>query len=111
MMLKNDFVVVVDVLLVVFVNGRSVFASEILIGVLKDNCRAIVVGSKMYGKGLIQSVYEFSDLSGMVFIVGKYVILGFVDIDQIGISLNFMMFSGFDVAAREIDACKVLLKY
>ena len=108
---KNDPVVAADVPLVVLVNGRSASASEILTGALKDNCRATVVGSKTYGKGLIQSVYELSDLSGMVLTVGKYVTPGLVDIDQTGISPNFMMFPGFDAAAREIDACKVPPKY
>lgn len=108
---NNDPVVAADVPLVVLVNGRSASASEILTGALKDNCRATVVGSKTYGKGLIQSVYELSDLSGMVLTVGKYVTPGLVDIDQTGIAPNFMMFPGFDAAAREIDACKVPPKY
>ena len=100
-----------EVPLVVFVNGRSASASEILTGALKDNCRATVVGSKTYGKGLIQSVYELSDLSGMVLTVGKYVTPGLVDIDQTGISPNFPMFPGFDAAKAEIGACKVPPRY
>ncbi len=35
-------------------------------GALKDNCRAVLVGSRTYGKGLIQSVYELADSSGLV---------------------------------------------
>lgn len=100
-----------EVPLIVFVNGRSASASEILTGALKDNCRATVVGSKTYGKGLIQSVYELSDLSGMVLTVGKYVTPGLVDIDQTGISPNFPMFPGFDAANAEIGACKVPPRY
>lgn len=100
-----------EVPLIVFVNGRSASASEILTGALKDNCRATVVGSKTYGKGLIQSVYELSDLSGMVLTVGKYVTPGLVDIDQTGISPNFPMFPGFDAAKAEIGACKVPPRY
>jgi ABC-type arginine/histidine transport system permease subunit len=49
------------------------YTSEILTGALKDNCRATVSGSRTYGKGLIQSVYELSDGSGLVLTVGKYV--------------------------------------
>jgi len=52
--------------LVVRVNGRSASASEILSGALQDNCRAILVGKRTFGKALIQSVYELSDGSGMV---------------------------------------------
>lgn len=108
---SSDPMVGADVPLVILVNSRSASASEILTGALKDNCRATVVGSRTYGKGLIQSVYELSDLSGMVLTVGRYVTPTLVDIDQTGISPNFMMFPGFDAAAREISACKVPPKY
>ena len=54
------------------VNGSTASASEILAGALKDNCRAVVAGGPTYGKGLIQSVYELSDASGMAVTVGKY---------------------------------------
>jgi len=108
---NSEPMVSADVPLVVLVNGRSASASEILTGALKDNCRAVVVGSKTYGKGLIQSVYELSDLSGVVLTVGKYVTPGLVDIDQTGISPQFMMFPGFDAAAKEIGACRVPPRY
>lgn len=108
---KSEPVVDVDVPLVVFVNGRSASASEILTGALKDNCRATVVGSQTYGKGLIQSVYELSDLSGMVLTVGKYVTPGLVDIDQHGISVDYPMFPGFTQAKEHIGACRVPPRY
>ena len=40
-------------------------------------------------------MYELSDLSGVVLTVGKYVTPGLVDIDQTGISPQFMMFPRF----------------
>lgn len=42
--------------IVVLVNEYSASASEILVGALKDNARATIVGKKTYGKGVIQSV-------------------------------------------------------
>jgi len=108
---KAEPVVDASVPLVVFVNGRSASASEILTGALKDNCRATVVGSQTYGKGLIQSVYELSDLSGMVLTVGKYVTPGLVDIDQHGISVDYPMFPGFAQAKEHIGACRVPPRY
>ena len=87
-------------------NGRSASASEILTGALKDNCRATVAGSKTYGKGLIQSVYELSDGSGLVLTVGKYVTPGLNDIDRQGITPNFAMFPGFQKAQDELGACE-----
>ena len=93
--------------LAVLVNGRSASASEILTGALRDNCRATVAGSRTYGKGLIQSVYELSDGSGLVLTVGKYVTPGLHDIDRAGIDPDFAMFPGFEKAGQMLDACRV----
>lgn len=61
-----------DLPLTVLVNRRSASASEILAGALRDNCRAVVAGGPTFGKGLIQSVYELADGSGLAVTVGKY---------------------------------------
>ena len=50
----------------VWVNGRSASSSEVLAGALHDNCRASVVGSRSYGKGLIQGVFGLSDGGALV---------------------------------------------
>ena len=50
----------------VWVNGRSASSSEVLAGALHDNCRASVVGSSSYGKGLIQGVFGLSDGGALV---------------------------------------------
>jgi carboxyl-terminal processing protease len=52
--------------LTVLVSGSTASAAEVLAGALKDNCRATIVGHTTFGKGLIQSVYELSDSSGMI---------------------------------------------
>ncbi|EEH52292.1 uncharacterized protein MICPUCDRAFT_22360, partial [Micromonas pusilla CCMP1545] len=93
--------------LAVLVNGRSASASEILTGALKDNCRATVAGSRTYGKGLIQSVYELSDGSGLVLTVGKYVTPSLEDLDRVGIAPNFGMFPGFAKANETLSHCEV----
>ena len=62
------------------VNKSTASASEIVAGALKDNCRASLAGDTTFGKGLIQSVYELSDGSGLVVTVGKYVTPSRLDI-------------------------------
>ena len=54
-----------------------------------------MAGSKTYGKGLIQSVYELSDGSGLVLTVGKYVTPGLNDIDRQGITRTLPCFLVF----------------
>jgi carboxyl-terminal processing protease len=58
--------------LVILVNEGSASASEILSGALQDNKRAVLVGQKTFGKGLVQSVRGLSDGSGMTVTIAKY---------------------------------------
>lgn len=89
------------------VNEHTASASEILAGAIKDNCRGVLVGKRTYGKGLIQSVYELSDSSGMVITVGKYLTPRGVDIDRFGIAPDFRSLPGPRDAAAVLDACRL----
>jgi carboxyl-terminal processing protease len=72
--------------LVVLVNEGSASASEILSGALQDNDRAVLVGQKTFGKGLVQSVRGLSDGSGMTVTIAKYLTPRGHDIHKHGIS-------------------------
>jgi carboxyl-terminal processing protease len=71
--------------LVVLVNEGTASASEILAGALQDNGRAVLVGEKTFGKGLIQSLFELSDGSGMAVTIAKYETPNHHDINKQGI--------------------------
>ncbi len=71
--------------LAILVDGNSASASEILTGALKDNKRATVVGSKTYGKAVVQSVHSLSDGSGLAVTISRYYPPNGEDINQKGI--------------------------
>ena len=58
--------------LVVLVNAATASAAEILAGALKDNRRALLVGSTTFGQGLVHSVHTLSDGSGLVIAVARF---------------------------------------
>ncbi|MEM1311456.1 MAG: S41 family peptidase, partial [Cyanobacteria bacterium P01_H01_bin.153] len=71
--------------LVLLVNEGTASASEILAGALQDNRRAQLVGNTTFGKGLIQSLFDLSDGSGLVVTVAKYKTPANHDINRVGI--------------------------
>lgn len=58
--------------LVVIVDQSSASASEILAGALQDNDRALVVGRRTFGKGLVQRPFPFPDGSMIRLTVSRY---------------------------------------
>jgi carboxyl-terminal processing protease len=71
--------------LVVLVDGGSASASEILSGALQDDKRATLVGTKTFGKGLVQSVRGLGDGSGLAVTIAKYLTPSGRDINKQGI--------------------------
>ena len=63
-----------DIPIVVLVNERSASASEIVSGTLQDLDRAVIVGHKSFGKGLVQKVYSMDYNTSMKITVSKYYI-------------------------------------
>ncbi len=77
---------ITDSPLVVLVNQGSASASEILAGALQDNHRAKLLGETTFGKGLIQSLFELPDDSGLAVTVAKYETPSHHDINKLGIT-------------------------
>ena len=71
--------------LVILIDGGSASASEILSGALKDNGRAVLVGAKSFGKGLVQEINRLSGGAGINITTQKYLTPNGTDINKKGI--------------------------
>jgi carboxyl-terminal processing protease len=60
--------------LIVLVNGNSASASEIVAGALQDLDRAVIMGEKTYGKGLVQTTRSLSYNASLKVTTAKYYI-------------------------------------
>lgn len=61
-----------DTPMVVLVNSTSASASEILVGAMQDLDRAVILGQRSYGKGLVQSSRPLGDNSFLKITTAKY---------------------------------------
>ena len=74
-----------DYPIAVITNGNSASASEILTAALKDNGKAVVVGERTFGKGVVQSCRRLFDGSGVIVTSSRYFTPSGVCIHGIGI--------------------------
>ena len=58
--------------IVVLVNGFTASAAEIVAGALQDNHRAVIIGTRTWGKGSVQSVIELPDQSALKLTIARY---------------------------------------
>ncbi|MFP5276724.1 MAG: S41 family peptidase [Acidobacteriota bacterium] len=58
--------------IVVLVNNNTASAAEIVSGALQDHDRALIVGQTTFGKGLVQTVYNLSDDTGLALTTYHY---------------------------------------
>ena len=86
---KSKQAPIVDIPVVVLTNGYSASASEILAGALKDNNKAKIVGTKTYGKGVIQTLMQLSDGSGLKMTTDEYYTPSHNKINKVGIKPDY----------------------
>jgi carboxyl-terminal processing protease len=58
--------------IVVLVNGYTASAAEIVAGALRDHERAVIVGTRTFGKGSVQNIVELPDGSAMKLTIARY---------------------------------------
>ena len=77
--------------LIILINKGSASASEIFSGALKDNKRALIVGEKSFGKGLVQEVNRLQSGAGINITVQRYLTPSGTDIHKKGIDPDIVV--------------------
>jgi carboxyl-terminal processing protease len=87
---------------VVLVNSTTASAAEVVTAALQDRNRAVVVGSRTYGKGSVQEPSRLSDGSALELTVGRYLTPAGRSLDGVGIDPDVLVppQSSPDVAER-----------
>lgn len=81
----------IEIPLVLLVNGYSASASEVLTGAVKDYSVGKIVGTKTYGKGIVQSLIPLPDGSGIKVTSAKYYTPSGVSIHKTGIEPDYVV--------------------
>ncbi|MDO5724898.1 MAG: S41 family peptidase [Tissierellia bacterium] len=75
----------IDIPMVVLINGGSASASEILAGAIRDHNRGLLIGEKTFGKGVVQTIKTLPDGSGIKLTISEYFTPNGENIDGLGI--------------------------
>lgn len=77
--------------MVLLVNENSASASEVLAGALKDHKAATLVGTKTFGKGIVQSIFDLQDGSAIKLTTSKYYTPNGYNIHEVGIEPDIVV--------------------
>jgi carboxyl-terminal processing protease len=94
--------------LVVLVDAGTASAAEIVAGSLRDRDRAVIVGSRTYGKGSVQETLKLADGSAIELTVGRYRTPGGRNLDGVGIEPDVAVSADRPPAEAERRARTVL---
>lgn len=102
--------------LVVLVNKYTASASEITAGAVQDDHVGTVLGTRTFGKGVVQSIYRLPDLSALKITTARYLTPGGRDIDHKGIAPDVQVAQSVDPIIidtprdQQLAAAKALLE-
>ncbi|MCI8444138.1 MAG: S41 family peptidase [Clostridia bacterium] len=82
---KSENHPIIDLPIILLTNENTASSSEILAGALKDHGKAKIVGTKTYGKGVIQQLLTLPDGSGLKITAEEYLTPNKTKINKIGI--------------------------
>jgi carboxyl-terminal processing protease len=77
--------------LIVLINGGSASAAEILAGAVKDTGAGTLVGTKTFGKGIVQTVFPLNNGAGLKLTTARYLTPNRNDIHQKGIEPDVLV--------------------
>ncbi|MDG2458432.1 MAG: S41 family peptidase [Alphaproteobacteria bacterium] len=80
--------------LVVLINSGSASASEIVAGALKDHSRAIIIGTRSFGKGSVQSIIPLAGNGAMRLTTARYFTPSGISIQAKGIEPDIIVEAG-----------------
>jgi carboxyl-terminal processing protease len=93
---------------VVLVNSATASAAEVVTAALQDRNRAVVVGSRTYGKGSVQEPSRLSDGSALELTVGRYLTPSGRSVDGVGIEPDVLVSPQLAPEVAERRAIEVL---
>lgn len=102
---KTDYIV--DKPIVLLIDEGTASASEIFSGALKDYNKAVLVGEKSYGKGMVQRIIPLPNETGMNLTIAKYLTPKNIDINKKGIEPDLKV--PYTKKDNQLDVAKALL--
>lgn len=93
--------------IVVLINGGSASASEIVAGALQDHRRAIIIGTKSFGKGSVQTIMPLRNEGGMRLTTARYYTPSGRSIQALGVSPDIIVAQPRRTAETEEDDAPV----
>lgn len=95
-----------DFPVITLVNGGTASAAEVLAAALQEHDRAVIAGQPTFGKGVVQSVMELSEQTGLALTAGQYFTPSGRSIQRpmAGTALTFEVLSASSTARKEKDA-------